>query len=62
LSYAPSFVGRKEKRSVPLDRAAERAAKLILIELGIDGVEVSLCVEDLVAKVFVDVAMKRIGA
>src|SRR5208283_1131342 len=61
LADAAPFIGTKEERSVLPDGAAERGAKLILVELRLDGIEIALGIENLVAEILVNIAVKRVG-
>src|ERR1019366_3443285 len=61
LFDATSFVREEEEGAVLLDRPAERSAKLILLELRFDDVEVALGVQHTVAKKFKSVAVKFVG-
>ena len=62
LPDAPTFVGYKEEGAVLLDRPAECPAELVLVELRLDGIEVALRIQNLITKIFVNIAMKVIGA
>ncbi len=44
LANPPAFIGYEEKGAVFLYRTAKRPAKLILVELRLDRIEVALCV------------------
>ena len=57
MPHAAAFIRDKEEGAVLYDWSAERPAKLVLIELWVDGIEVALRVENLVSEIFVDVAV-----
>ena len=62
LPDASRLVRNKEKGPVFFDRAAERAAELVLIPLRSGGVEIALRVEHGVAEILVQIAMELIRA
>ena len=62
LPHAAAFIRKEEKGAVFLDRASECSAELILILLRRDWVEVSFCVQNGVAEIFVNIAVELVGA
>ncbi len=62
LSNTAPLIGNKEKGPVLLDRSAQGAAKLVLIKLRLDGIEIALRVQHRVPQILVNVPMQTVAA
>ncbi len=62
LADATSFVRKKKESTVFLYRTTDSAAKLVLIPLRPGGIEVALRIQNRIAEVLEEVAMKVVGS
>ena len=62
LPDAATFIRNEEEGAVFHDRPAERSAELILVFLRLDRIEVTLCIQNRIAEILVDIAVPLIRA